>query len=106
MDCTVWSTASHSSGVRLAFECDDPVYNFTVEADKNGRFVYPTGQKAGGAPAGTIFRVKTEPVAQVVKIGTDGKVVEVISTEPAGTKIDVKQKDGKMQTSTLNIFGK
>ncbi len=102
VDCSVLLDGKPSRGVRLVFECDEPVYNFSVEANQCGRFVFPSGAKAGGAPAGTTFRVKTEPVAQVVKVDKDGKVLAVISTEPPGTKIDVREKDGKTIILTID----
>ena len=52
-------------GARLVFECDDPYWNFTATTDENGEFAYPTAALAGGAPAGTHFRVKIVPEEDV-----------------------------------------
>ncbi len=108
VDCSVLVDGKPSSGVRLDFECDEPVYNFSVEANSDGRFVFPTGAKAGGAPAGTTFRVKTEPVAQVVKVDKDGNVLKVIALEPAGTTIQVdpqnKGGDVIVRNDKMNII--
>jgi SSS family solute:Na+ symporter len=95
VNCSVAVDGRPSRGARLVFECDEPVYDFSAAADKDGRFIFPTGEKAGGAPAGTKFRIKIEPVAQVVRLDKDGKVAKVLATVSPGTTIDVKEKDGK-----------
>ena len=46
------------AGVQLVFKCDDPRWDFTAGTDENGEFAYPTAALAGGAPAGSHFRVK------------------------------------------------
>ena len=46
------------TGVQLVFQCDDPRWDFTATTDENGEFAHPTASLAGGAPAGSHFRVK------------------------------------------------
>lgn len=100
VDCSLVVNGRPVRGAQLTFECDKPMYNFSVAANADGRFVYPTAEKAGGAPAGTEYHVKVEPVAQIVRMNRDGKVVEVLAVEPPETTIDIAVKDGKTTVTT------
>ena len=84
-------------GARLVFECDDPYWNFTATTDDEGKFAYPTAALAGGAPAGSHFRVKIVPdesVALKPVAKADGSIVPSPSLHP---------KYGNFDTSGLEI---
>ena len=52
-------------GAEVAFESKNPKYAFTQVTDSDGRFVYGSKAKAGGAPAGT-YQVKIVPIRDVM----------------------------------------
>jgi hypothetical protein len=48
-------------GARVSLECDQGRWNFSAQTDAEGRCAYGTPSLAGGAPAGTVYRVKIDP---------------------------------------------
>jgi hypothetical protein len=48
-------------GAEVSFQCDDPTFNFTRITDAEGRYQYASVREAGGAPAGTEYRVRLVP---------------------------------------------
>jgi SSS family solute:Na+ symporter len=49
------------AGARLSLICDRPQFNFSALTDANGEAAYGTQSLAGGAPAGTVYRITVEP---------------------------------------------
>ena len=49
------------TGASVFLETDDPRFNVTLITDAEGRYAYGTVKRLGGAPAGTIYRVRVEP---------------------------------------------
>ena len=74
-------------GVRVTLECDQKTFDFTAVTDQDGVCGYGTKSLAGGAPAGTRYRVKIEPCqaslsgtsihAKYREFGSSGLQIEV-----------------------------
>ncbi len=86
------------AGARLGFDCDDDRFDFTALTDAEGRYTYTTPDVAGGAPAGTQYRVtivpavdlivrRAEPAAGHESAPTDPAIEEILYRVPAGTPI-------------------
>jgi solute:Na+ symporter, SSS family len=56
----VFTDGSPAAGAEVSFEGDNPKFSFTQLTGPDGRFVYGSRSKAGGAPAG-MYRVKIAP---------------------------------------------
>lgn len=53
-------------GARLTFDCDDDRFDFTALTDAEGSYYFPTPEVAGGAPAGTQYRVTIQPAVDLI----------------------------------------
>jgi len=53
-------------GAELTFDCDDDRFDFTAVTDAEGRYYYATPQVAGGAPAGTRYRIAVKPAVDLI----------------------------------------
>jgi hypothetical protein len=54
------------SGAEISFACDDPRFNFSRITDPQGNYHCATKEQAGGAPAGTRYRVKIVPRVDLI----------------------------------------
>ncbi|MBN2476452.1 MAG: sodium/solute symporter [Pirellulales bacterium] len=77
-------------GAEVRFECDQAILNFTDVTDADGAYSYASKGRAGGAPAGTAYRVAILPKMNLI-VRTDpddpDKVTEVLYEVPVGTDI-------------------
>jgi len=88
-------------GAELTFDCDDDRFDFTAVTDAEGRYYYTTPTVAGGAPAGTKYRVKIVPAVDLIVRRAAPKAEEpnapdprpieqVLYRVPAGTEIEAE----------------
>lgn len=91
-------------GAEVTFQCDDPRFNFSRTTNAEGRYVCATKQRAHGAPAGTRYRVKIVPKADLivrmeeVVAEKDGKEVK---SEKVAEVLYAVPKDAKIREETL-----
>lgn len=87
-------------GARVYLDTGNPRMNDTLVTDVDGRFVYGSETRAGGAPAGTALRLRLEPardyllVAQSAKEdGADAEEAKwtVAAWAPAGAKLEEEE---------------
>ncbi len=79
------------SGAVLYLDTDRDVLDAELAVGPDGRYQFGTKQQAGGAPAGTQYRVRVEPKWDfVVRRGdpAKGETDTVLMAVPAGTPID------------------
>ncbi len=78
-------------GVRLTGDCGDPVFNFSAVTDQEGNYAYATKERAGGAPAGTKYRIKI-----ALEIMSE-ELAETLAALPSWEVIEVdRQKDARL----------
>ncbi|MGQ9506033.1 MAG: sodium:solute symporter family transporter [Thermogutta sp.] len=90
-------------GVEVKLVTDDDHLNETLITDANGMAVYGTTMRAGGAPAGTVFRVAARPARDYIvelkpkKNGANPQDVEavMIAAVPHGTEISEATSDNR-----------
>jgi len=85
-------------GVNVVLETDNPTLGAELPTGIDGRFEFATPKLAGGAPAGTRYRVRLVPARDfLVRVDPEGpeKFVEVLESAPAGTPIEQRTEDGK-----------
>lgn len=73
-------------GAELTFECDDPSLNFTAVTGADGRYAFGTPNLAGGAPAGTRYRVSVVPKFNLVVPEPKAAGGTAFGFFPAGTE--------------------
>jgi hypothetical protein len=73
-------------GAELTFECDDPALNFTAVTGADGRYAFGTPNLAGGAPAGTRYRVSVVPKFNLVVPEPGAAGGTPFGLVPAGTE--------------------
>jgi hypothetical protein len=92
-------------GAELTFACDDPALNFTAVTDADGRYAYGTPNLAGGAPAGTRYRVRVVPKFNLVVQQPEANGGALVGRFPAGTEPaeEIKTAVAQGQLSVLPV---
>ncbi|MEE8452551.1 MAG: sodium/solute symporter [Thermoguttaceae bacterium] len=104
---------SAAVGAEVIFECDDPMLCFSGVTDANGHYQYGTKQLAGGAPAGTEYRVRVVPKMKVIVRMMDEPIekgskwkVRVVDTVlyqvPMGTPIEEKTLEKEVDNESFS----
>jgi len=81
-------------GAKVILDTDDDTLDAALTTGLDGRYRFATDQRAGGAPAGTPYRVRIIPDRDYLVRRTDG-AVEVLAWMPAGTDVERRDRDGK-----------
>jgi len=95
---TVTVDGRPATGVRVILKNDDPTLCAELSTGVDGKFQFATTARAGGAPAGTKYRVRLVPERDfLVRLDPDDpeKVAEVLDSAPAGTPIEERTEDGR-----------
>ena len=71
---------SAAVGAEVTFKNDDPALNFTRVTDANGKYEFGTTAKAGGAPAGTHYRIRVVPKMDLIVRMKDEPIAEDATT--------------------------
>ncbi len=77
-------------GAEVIFDCDEDILDFTSVTNHKGEYAYASKECAGGAPAGTQYRVRIVPKMDLIvrtDPGDPGKIVQVLYKVPIGTAI-------------------
>jgi ribosomal protein L14 len=110
-------------GTEVSFQCGDERFNFSRTTDADGRYVCATKQHADGAPAGTRYKVKIIPQADLIvrmeeaveetggeKVKSE-RVAKVLYAVPRGTRIraetvakDVETEDGRKTRESMDVY--
>jgi hypothetical protein len=85
-------------GVKVILQATDDRLDGELLTDAEGTYHFATPQLAGGAPAGTQYRIRVVPARDFLvrlKQGSPEQLDEVLASVPAGTTIREGSRDGQ-----------
>ena len=85
-------------GVDVFLDTDDRTLCEKLSVGVDGTYLFATAQRAGGAPAGTQYRIRVVPARDfLVRLKDDrsAKLEEVLAAVPAGTPFEERTENGK-----------
>ncbi len=85
-------------GVDVFLDTDDRTLCEKLSVGVDGTYLFATAQRAGGAPAGTQYRIRVVPARDfLVRLKDDrsAKLEEVLAAVPAGTRLEDRTENGK-----------
>lgn len=84
-------------GAAVYLDTDDARFDAAVSTGIAGKYASATTERAGGAPAGTQYRVRVEPKWDYIVAGEGGKPQKILAAFPAGTPVAEEAASGATQ---------